>query len=54
MVDEMLQKSKFSLYALYLCSIKFHFDYIFHIYVVQSYILIISFIYMLYVLLCIY
>ena len=34
MVAEMLQKSKFLLCVLYLCYIKFHFDYIFHIYVV--------------------
>ena len=34
MVDEMLQKSEFSLYVLHLCYIKFHFDYMFHIYVI--------------------
>ena len=34
MVAEMLQKSKFLLYGLNLCYIKFHFDYIFHIYVI--------------------
>ena len=41
MVAEMLQKSKFLLYVLYLCYIKFHFDYIFHIYVIESFVLII-------------
>ena len=34
MVAEMLQKSKFLLCVLYLCYMKFHFDYIFHIYVI--------------------
>ena len=34
MVAEMLQKSKFLLYGLYLCYTKFYFDYIFHIYVI--------------------
>ena len=35
MVAEMLQKSKF-LSVLYLCYIKFYFDYIFHIYVLYA------------------
>ena len=30
LVAEMLQKSKFLLYVLYSCYIKFYFDYIFH------------------------
>ena len=34
MVADVLQKSKFLLYALYLCYIKFYFDYIIHIYVI--------------------
>ena len=34
MVAKMLQKSKFSLYVLHLCYIKFFFDYILHIYVI--------------------
>ena len=34
MVAEMLQKSKFLLYVLYLYYIKFYFDYTFHIYVI--------------------
>ena len=34
MVAEMLQKLKFLLYVLYLCYIKFYFDYIFHSYVI--------------------
>ena len=54
MVDEMLQKSEFSLYVLHLCYIKFHFDYMFHIYVIQSFILITYFIFTLYVLSYIY
>ena len=34
MVAEMLQKTKFLLYVLYLCYIKFYSNYIFHIYVI--------------------
>ena len=34
MAAVMLQKSKFFLYVLYLCYIKFYFDYVFHIYVI--------------------
>ena len=34
MAAEMLQKSKFLLYVLYSCYIKFYFDYIFDIYVI--------------------
>ena len=34
MVAEMLQKSKFSLYVLYLCHMKFWFYYMLHIYVI--------------------
>ena len=35
MVAKMLQKSKFLLYVLYSCYVKFYFDYIFHIYVIR-------------------
>ena len=34
MVAEMLQKSKFLLFHLYSCYMKFYFDYIFYIYVI--------------------
>ena len=45
MVAEMLQKSKFLLYVLYLCYIKFYFDYIFDIHVIY-FITYLSYIYM--------
>ena len=45
MVAEILKKSKFLLYALYLCYIKFYFDYIFDIHVIY-FITYLSYIYM--------
>ena len=35
MVAETLQRSRFLSYVLYLCYIKFYFNYIFHIYVIH-------------------